>query len=101
MFDVKFQNIIPKICLCFYGLFDHVFEFTMVKVGIEYTCLQIHAVEINKMEEVHTALFGKVYRTIFQSKIRQLVFKTFEMIFKQITQKYSYIFTYIYICYKI
>ena len=51
-----------------------------------------------------TALFGKVYRKIFQSKRRRLVFKTLSCHYvhsKLYENIFKYIFTYIYICYKI
>ena len=56
----------------------------------------------SNVRDYYTALFGKVYLTIFQSKRRRLVVKTEVIMYIQnekITQKYfKYtIFTYIYI----
>ena len=61
------------------------------------------------LDSPDTAIFGKVYRTISQSKGRRLVFKTGVIMYNQNDTyiKYSkiflniYVFTYIYICYKI
>ena len=59
-----------------------------------------------KVSLVNTVVFGKVYRTIVQCKRRRLVLKTGVIMYIQkdikiIRNISKYIFTYIYICYKI
>ena len=61
-----------------------------------------HFLSVDQLEmDLSTALFEKVYRTVFQTKRRRLVFKTGVIMYIQddnykITQKYFQVYIYIY-----